>query len=230
MSTTATALHKPRRSQSDGPGVGGASDSAYSNGAGAPRGATSIVPTTHADVTHRRDEQDHAADRREIHSGAQAWRGGHALELAGVDPARHAHQPGDVIRDAEELHADEPQVRLQGREAREGDGPAGEPRQHPVGAAHEGQRHGSADGEVEVPLHPGGVVDHRVHRVGGVDGTAETAEREGDHRQRDTGEKRVTPRQDADPAEPPGAATARPACSSEAITVNAVTRLGNMIA
>jgi hypothetical protein len=51
---------------------------------------------------------------------------------------------------------------------------------------------------VEVPLYPGGVVDHRVGRI---DAAAKAAEHERDHRQRYRREKRITPRQAADPVE-----------------------------
>ena len=52
-----------------------------------------------------------------------------------------------------------------------------------------------------------------------------------DHRQRDRREERIPPRQLADPVEEPVARLASgPATSSEAITVNAVMKLGNRIA
>ena len=63
---------------------------------------------------------------------------------------------------------------------------------------------------MEVPLDPRRVVDHRVHRIGGVDGAAEAAEREGHHRQGHAREERIAPRQHADPTESASAAASAP--------------------
>src|SRR4026209_1320310 len=106
---------------------------------------------------------------------------------------------------------------------------------------------------MEMPLNERRVVHDGVHAEGSVDGAAYPADSEQNHRQRDAREERITPRQFADPVEPargaaraeksgppqgvwpiqssqPVAPRARPATSSDAVMVNAVTKLGNRIA
>jgi hypothetical protein len=107
---------------------------------------------------------------------------------------------------------------------------AGQVRHQPIGDAHEGHGGGRGHGQVEVAGHPGGVVDHQVDVVGGVGHAADAAEDEKHAGQNLDRHRGIAPGQLGDPPSRPLPPRCRPACSSDATTVKAVSSDGKATA
>ena len=230
MMTTATAVHSPSRSTPSGRET--AASPARRTGWPAARPARHHQhrPDEHAHVAHGRNEQDHAAHGGQVDERHPGLRGFDALELAGVHAPRHAHQSGDVAGDAEQLHAHEPEVRLQRGYPGPDERPAGNARQHPVAEAHEAEGDGVPTVRWKCPWIQAVLRNIAFIAYAALMAPPKPPSAEGDHRQRHAGEERIPPGQPSDPPESAIIAARRPASSSDAITVKAVTRLGNMIA